>query len=122
MRRFSPKEDNRRVIAAPYLAGSLPGEALGLENHTNYLYRPGGELTADEAKGFAAFLNSSVVDRYLRMVAGSTQVNAADLRAMPCPSLDRIIEIGRSLPEVWSFDSADQAVDSVLRPQDSMVA
>jgi adenine-specific DNA-methyltransferase len=122
MRRFSPKEDNRRVIAAPYLAGSLPGEALGLENHTNYLYRPGGELTADEAKGFAAFLNSSVVDRYLRMVAGSTQVNAADLRAMPCPSLDRITQIGRSLPEACSLVSADKAVESALRAHDSMVA
>jgi adenine-specific DNA-methyltransferase len=122
MRRFSPKEDNRRVIAAPYLAGSLSGEALGLENHTNYLYRPGGELSVDEAKGFAAFLNSSVVDRYLRMVAGSTQVNAADLRAMPCPSLDRIIQIGRSLPDDCSLQGADEAVHSVLQPNDSMVA
>ena len=122
MRRFSPKEDNRRVIAAPYLSGSMPGEVLGLENHTNYLYRTGGELTADEAKGFAAFLNSRVVDRYLRMVAGSTQVNAADLRAMPCPSLDRIIQIGRAIPDVCTLDNADEAVDFVIRPTNSMVA
>ena len=79
-------------------------------------------MTADETRGFAAFLNSRIVDRYLRMVAGSTQVNAADLRSMPCPSLDRIIQIGRSLPEDCSLEDADGAVESVIRPNDSKVA
>jgi adenine-specific DNA-methyltransferase len=114
MRRFSPKEDRRRVTAAPYIAGSIPGSVLGLENHTNYIYRPGGDLLPEEAKGLAAFLNSRAVDSYFRAVAGNTQVNAADLRALPLPPLNQLIEIGRSLPDTSTLDEADLAVETTL--------
>ncbi len=114
MRRFSPKEDDRRVTAAPYLAGSLPGAVLGLENHTNYIYRPGGLLSDDEAKGLAAFLNSRVVDSYIRTVVGNTQVNAGDLRKLPLPSMDLLVKIGRGLPLNPTLPEVDALVDSTL--------
>jgi len=113
-RRFSPKEDERRIIAAPYLGGNLPGPVLGLENHTNYLYRAGGELMPEEARGLAAFLNSRLVDQYLRTVAGNTQVNAADLRALPLPPMGDLVRIGRALSDGCTLADADQAVDLVL--------
>lgn len=65
MRRFSPKEDARRVTCAAYL-GHLPGQAIGLENHLNYIYRRGGNMSPAEARGLAAFLASSVVDAHFR--------------------------------------------------------
>jgi adenine-specific DNA-methyltransferase len=114
MRRFSPKEDKRRITAAAYVAGTLPGPVVGLENHTNYLWRPGGALSVDEARGLAAFLSSEVVDSYLRSVAGSTQVNAADLRALPLPPLPMILAIGRSLGNDASLATADAAVAAIL--------
>src|SRR5690606_20422675 len=55
VRRFSPKEDNSRLTAAPYLAGELSGDCLGVENHVNYVHRPGGTLLPEEALGLAAF-------------------------------------------------------------------
>ena len=114
LRRFSPKEDIRRITAAPYIGGSIPGNVLGLENHTNYIYRPGGLINADEAKGLAAFLNSFYVDSYLRRVSGNTQVNAADLRGLPLPSLSALIEIGRRISAASTLMQADAAVDHVL--------
>ncbi len=114
MRRFSPKEDRRRVTAAPYMEGSLPGAVLGLENHTNYIYRPGGNLSRDEVTGLAAYLNSRIVDRYLRSVSGNTQVNASDLRSLPLPSMRALISIGRLIPEPGSLEDADRAVDRIL--------
>jgi len=36
MRRFSAKEDARRLTAGVYEGGTLPGEVIGLENHVNY--------------------------------------------------------------------------------------
>ena len=114
MRRFSPKEDERRITAAPYLAGSLPGPVLGLENHTNYIYRPGRGLSDEEAKGLAAFLNSRVVDKYLRTIAGNTQVNATDLRKLPMPPLELLIAIGRAVPLGAPLATVDSVVDSVL--------
>lgn len=113
MRRFSPKEDQRRITAAPYL-GSLPGKVLGLENHLNYIYRPGGTLSKDEAKGLAAYLSSSLVDRHIRSVSGSTQVNAAELRKLPLPAQDILIEIGKKCREGMTLDETDEIVAARL--------
>lgn len=114
MRRFSPKEDKRRITAAPYLAGTLPGPMLGLENHTNYIYRPGGELSVEEVRGLSAFLNSRIVDRYLRAVAGNTQVNATDLRKLPLPPLEQLINIGRAVLSETTLNTIDSIVDTIL--------
>lgn len=97
IRRFSPKEDNSRIVAAPYLKGDLPSELLGIENHVNYLHRPHGSLLEEEAIGLGAFLNSRWVDQYFRMSSGNTQVNAAELRALPMPPLESIRRIGERL-------------------------
>jgi adenine-specific DNA-methyltransferase len=86
MRRFSAKEDERRIIAAPYLEGTLDAAQLGLENHVNFVHRPGGSMTGAEARGLAALLNSSLVDAYFRISSGNTQVSATELRGLPLPS------------------------------------
>ena len=114
LRRFSPKEDPRRVTAAPLLRGQLPGDHVGLENHTNYIYRPGGTMAEDEARGLAAFLNSRIVDAYLRKVSGNTQVNAADLRSMPMPSSGHLNAIGRAVKSYSSLADVDRAVELVF--------
>jgi adenine-specific DNA-methyltransferase len=95
LRRFSAKEERRRLTAAPLIAGYLGSPRIGLENHLNYVYRQGGTLTVDEAWGLAALYNSSFFDTYFRVVNGNTQASATELRAMPLPSLKVIVEIGR---------------------------
>jgi adenine-specific DNA-methyltransferase len=122
LRRFSPKEDVRRVTAAPYIKGSIPGEVVGLENHTNYIYRPGGHMSPDEAKGLAAFLNSVYVDSYLRSISGNTQVNAADLRGLPLPRLQQLIQMGAALPEFSTLRQSDFEVEHVLGPRQKMAS
>lgn len=113
MRRFSPKEDQRRVTSAAYL-GQLPGQALGLENHLNYVYRPGGRMTAHEAQGLAAFLNSRLVDIHFRARAGSTQVNATELRRLTFPPLAVLVAIGQAVPQGASLSQIDAIVESIV--------
>jgi adenine-specific DNA-methyltransferase len=113
MRRFSPMEDERRVTAAAY-TGWLPGGALGLENHLNYVYRPGGHMTPDEAKGVASFLNSRLVDVHFRARAGSTQVNATELRKLTFPPLAQLVAIGQAVPDHASLAQADVIVEQIL--------
>lgn len=109
MRRFSPKEDARRITCAAYL-GHLPGQAIGLENHLNYIYRRGSHVTPSEARGLAAFLASSAVDAHFRALAGSTQVNATELRKLPLPPLATIVRIGELVGNNPSLDCIDQIV------------
>lgn len=93
-RRFSAKEEYRRLVAAPLLQTQLNSSTLGLENHLNYIYRKGGSLETAEAIGLSALLNSALMDRYFRICNGNTQVNAAELRVLPFPPLDIIKRIG----------------------------
>lgn len=95
LRRFSAKEERRRLVAAPYLASDHAFQFLGLENHLNYVHKPGGQLSPDEAFGLAALLNSSLMDTWFRIGSGNTQVSATELRAMPLPDLNCIRRIGR---------------------------
>ena len=114
-RRFTSKEQKRRIVAAPLIAGELPGEYLGLENHLNYIYRPGGELTPSEACGLAAILNSRYVDDYFRIFSGHTQVNATELRALPLPTMERIVAIGEAIRS-GQWESPDEIARRLLAP------
>lgn len=96
MRRFSAKEELRRLVAAPILHSQLKSSWLGLENHLNYIHRPGGELTEEEAWGLAVLYNSSMLDSYFRTMNGNTQVSATELRAMPLPAHETIVQLGEA--------------------------
>jgi adenine-specific DNA-methyltransferase len=95
LRRFSAKEEAHRLVAAPWLRNLSSCAWLGIENHLNYIYRPGGELSEDECLGLAAILNSNLLDSYFRVSSGNTQVSATELRAMPLPPLGTIKLIGQ---------------------------
>jgi len=95
LRRFSAKEETRRLVAAPFIGKLYPYEMIGLENHINYIYRPRGTLKEEEAWGLAVLYNSSFYDRYFRGLNGSTQVGATEVNSIPFPPLETIIEIGK---------------------------
>ena len=94
IRRFSAKEETRRLTAAPYVAKRFGFADLGLENHLNYVHRHGGALSEDESWGLAALYSSRLLDRYFRCINGNTQVSATELRAMPLPSAGVITTLG----------------------------
>lgn len=114
MRRFSAKEEKRRLVAAPYLATGFDAQRVGLENHLNYIHCPGDSLSADEAFGLAALLNSTLLDTWFRAVNGNTQVSATELRSMPLPTKAKIIEIGRRTRNVTDLDEIDMIVEAAL--------
>ena len=95
IRRFSAKEDHRRLVAAPLMEGRLDGDLIGLENHLNYIHRPNGTLSKQEAYGLAVLYNTELLDTYFRTVNGNTQVSATELREIRLPDRDVIMEIGR---------------------------
>ena len=97
IRRFSAKEELRRLTAAPWSAANFAIPEIGLENHLNYVHRPGGTLSENEAWGLAALYNSLLLDTWFRTVNGNTQVSATELRAMPLPPHEQIVSLGRAV-------------------------
>jgi adenine-specific DNA-methyltransferase len=90
VRRFSAKEERRRVVAALYDPGRIKARVVGFENHLNYFHRNGRGLEPGMARGLAAFLNSTLVDTYFRQFNGHTQVNATDLKSLRYPAVDQL--------------------------------
>ncbi|MGA2034272.1 MAG: Eco57I restriction-modification methylase domain-containing protein [Thermoguttaceae bacterium] len=95
MKRFSAKEEKRRLTAACFLAAEFPFPYVGIENHVNYVYHAQRGLTEDEVYGIATLLNSTLIDHYFRTISGSTQVNATEIRAMNFPDLKTLARIGK---------------------------
>ncbi len=94
-KRFSSKEERRRVVAYVVDPRKLPQGLYGFENHLNVIHRNKHGLDAIEAYGVALFLNSTVVDQQFRTFSGHTQVNATDLRAMRFPTRAALACFGR---------------------------
>ena len=101
-KRFSAKEEKRRLVATIY-----DGNRVGFENHLNYFHENGKGLPHSLAKGLSAFLNSEVVDQYFRIFSGHTQVNATDLRNLHYPTRLQLEVIGRA-------SNAERAIEALF--------
>ena len=97
LRRFSSKDDNSRLVAAPYFGNMAQHEFVGIENKLNYIYRPKGHLRRDEVMGITALLDSEMFDAWFRTFNGNINVSATELRMMPLPAIETIREIGRKI-------------------------
>jgi adenine-specific DNA-methyltransferase len=115
VKRFSSKEEKRRVVAAIYDPERITAEQVGFENHTNYYHRNGAGLPLMLAKGLAAFLNSTLLDLYFRQFSGHTQVNATDLRNFRYPTLGQLEELGAQIEDEFpAQEELDAQLEGVL--------
>ncbi len=94
LKRFTSKEQRKRLEAAVLKKSDFPYEMVGIENHLNYIHKPNGSLSVNEALGLVALLNTGLIDNYFRSLNGHTQVNANEIRALPMPDLSIIRKIG----------------------------
>jgi adenine-specific DNA-methyltransferase len=113
-KRFSSKEQKRRVMAAIYDPARIDAPLVGFENHLNYFHKHGKGLPADLAKGLALYLNSTVADQYFRLFSGHTQVNATDLRKMPYPTHEQLLRLGAYVEEAMPNQ---ETIDSVIEKE-----
>ena len=97
VKRFSAKEERRRLTAGCFLADDWRYRRIALENHLNYIYHADRPLSAEEVFGIAALFNSALLDRYFRAISGNTQVNATEIRQLPFPAADVLSTIGRKI-------------------------
>lgn len=94
VRRFSSKEERRRIVANVVEPAALQAKMIGFENHLNVLHEKKKPISENMARGIAVYLNATAVDQYFRSFNGHTQVNATDLRTMRYPSREAVLALG----------------------------
>lgn len=114
VKRFSAKEEQRRVTAALFEPESVRSERVAFENHLNYFHRRGAGLPVGLARGLVGYLNSSLVDGYFRQFNGHTQVNATDLRKLRYPTEEQLNSIGRRIAQP---DMTQQEIDHIVEEE-----
>lgn len=115
-RRFSSKEEKRRVVAYLLPGDALPTDRVGFENHLNVFHAGKQGLPEALAWGLYAWLNSTALDQHLRRFSGHTQINATDLRNMRYPLRPALEALGRSAKKLRDPDQAtiDRLVGELL--------
>lgn len=115
VKRFTSKEERKRIVACIYDSHRIFAPLVGFENHLNYFHVNGGGVSLALAKGLAAFLNSTIVDVYFRRFNGHTQVNATDLRSLKYPAKAELEKLGHKIgdPEMRQED-LDAVMEEML--------
>lgn len=115
LKRFTSKEEARRLVAGIHSPTFITGEVVAFENHLNLVSHHTDELSQVEANGLALLLNSTLVDRYFRCISGNTQVNATEVRLLKMPSREDIRKIGEHYHEGEAI--SQQGVDDIVNEQ-----
>ena len=100
VKRFSPKEEQHRIVPAIYEPTQIKAPRVGFENHLNVYHCKNAGLSLELAKGLAVFLQSSLLDIFFRQFNGHTQVNATDLRMLRYPSRKVLEAIGSTVGNI----------------------
>ena len=115
VRRFSSKEEKRRVVAVHYNPDNNQVDRIGIENHLNVYHSKKNGLPESIAKGLMVYLNSTLVDTYFRQFSGHTQVNASDLRMLRYPSIDTLQRLGTLAKEKQTL--SQEIIDSIIEQE-----
>lgn len=114
VKRFSAKEEPRRVSAALLLPNDLPGATVAIENHLNVFHVRNAGVDLRLAQGLTAYLNSAPVDQFVRLFSGHTQINASDLRSLRYPSAEQLRAIAERVSERVGVGEVDAAVQDAV--------
>ncbi len=113
VKRFSSKEQKKRVYASCYFSEKYDFPYVTFENHLNYIKNTKDCFSKIEIMGIMAYLNSTFVDNYFRTINGNTQVNAKEIENLPFPEKDKIREIGKQI-EVLNTSLNQDKIDSII--------
>jgi len=117
IRRFSAKEEKKRIVSGVTIPGIFNAPVLGFDNGLNVLHKDKTGLQQETAFGIYVYLSSTLVDKYFRLFNGHTQVNATDLRTMYFPSIEILNLLGSwylLYKDKISQENIDKKVEEVL--------
>lgn len=113
VRRFSSKEEKRRVVAYIVNPAQIGKEWIGFDNCWNVFHIKKHGFDETTAMGLACFLNSTVLDNHFRVFSGHTQVNATDLKNMKYPTMRALQELGKAYQTTMNQQQIDQLLGTI---------
>jgi len=118
VKRFTSKEERRRLQCAVYLASHYPEySAISTQNKINFIDTlDRSEMSEELVYGLYTVLNSSLYDMYYRILNGSTQVNATEMNMIPVPGRSKMERLGRRVMSAgdYSTDYCDKVLEEVI--------
>jgi len=114
VKRFTTKEERRRLQCAVYLASHYPEyKKISTQNKINFIDTiDNSEMSEELVCGLYAVLNSTLYDMYYRILNGSTQVNATEMNTIPVPARNDLELLGKKLIE--RKDYSTKCCDTLL--------
>lgn len=113
VKRFTAKEEARRLQCGVYLAKDYPQyDKISTQNKINFIDCIFGEMSECLVYGLYVIFNSTLYDKYYRILNGSTQVNSTEINNMPIPDKECIQEMGREL--LKTKDLSEKNCDFIL--------
>ena len=113
VKRFTAKEEHRRLQSAIYLAKNFAQYAnISTQNKINFIDGITIELSECLVYGLYVLFNSTLYDVYYRILNGSTQVNSTEVNTMPVPCLKDIQSMGKKLMQ--AHDLSESKCDEIL--------
>ena len=114
IRRFSSKEEPRRIIPALFTALDNTHDLIGFENHLNVIHSGREGLKLQLAMGLTCYFASTLVDIYFRQFSGHTQVNASDLRTLPIPDISILLKLAQLFTNNIEQELVDNFIERIL--------
>ena len=116
VKRFSTKEETKRIVASLITPQDFITDGIAFENHLNIFHINKTSLSEDIAYGLICWLNSMYIDNNFRLFSGHTQVNATDLRNIPYPDMQKLKELGKRLQQStqWNQQLFDSFVERIV--------
>lgn len=112
VKRFTAKEEYRRLQCGVYLSKDFPCyEKISTQNKINFISGR-TELSEYLVYGLYVLFNSTLYDRYYRILNGSTQVNSTEINSIPIPSREVIEQLGDKIIKLQ--DMSEMACDNIL--------
>lgn len=97
VKRFTSKEEARRLQCGIYLSRKYKDyNFISTQNKLNFIDGV-DNLSECVIYGLYVVFNSTIYDRYYRILNGSTQVNSTEVNSMPMPSIQEIEDMGKKL-------------------------
>ena len=117
LKRFTSKDEKRRLVAGIYYPIQNSINLIGITNKLNFIGLKDEIIGDNELIGLSAYFNSTFMDNYYRCISGNTQVNATDVRILKFPNRNMIIKIGElvSKLEEINYRNIDLIVNNIIK-------